>query len=984
MKKNYVLTLLVFTAFVLGTSFAYAQRTVSGTITDENGQGLPGVSVVVKGTTTGTTADLDGKYSLSTPNGATLVYSYVSYISQEVSVGTRSIIDLQMQPDVTQLEELVVIGYGAVKKSDLTGAVVAIGKEDFNKGINVAPDQLIRGKVTGVQVTQNSGQPGAASTINIRGNSSIRAGNNPLFVIDGFALSGNSSRPGSIDIVGGNTPGANPLNYINPADIESITILKDASGAGIYGSRAANGVVLINTKRGLSGTPRIEFGAYVGVGSTLRTIDVLDAAQYRAALNQYDIAITDNSDGGANVDPFGEITRTAITSNYNLSISGGTENSSYRISLGYLDQEGILLESRLKKYTSNISASHGFLDDRLRIDYNLFATHTTEILPPNSNNADFTGDIIAQALQWNPTQPLRNDDGSLNILTGSTTINPVAALAAYEDQANITTVLGSISPSFKIIDGLDLKFFYGINHSVGVRETSTLGFINIQNVEDRGVAFYGNNSLTTQQATTTLNFNKALTSTINLNAIVGYEYISFANRGIGMQGRDFPSDIRSSLVPFLRGTTTSTRDISSFQEPDAQLSSTFARAIVNIDEKYIITGTVRYDGSTRLSSGNQFGLFPSVAAAWNIHKSLPLNIFDELKLRLGWGQLGNQEFPAGRSQANFSLDDGQAASRQTFANPSLVWETTTTLNAGVDFALFNSRLYGSVEWFNKTTTDLLYPSIVAFGPGDGRLWENLENAEVNNTGIEILLNGVVIDKNDITWNLGVNATFISNKFTRSTEEPLITGGLFGQGISGTFIQRFEDGQPLHSFFLRQYEGLNSDGVATFANEGTLALSGDPNPSLLLGINTSLRYKDLDFSANLYGAFGHQIYNNTANTVLPIGNLGTRNIAANLLGGSVQESTANPVAASTRYLENGDFLKAANLTVGYNIGDIGGVVRNTRVYFTGQNLFLITNYSGFDPEVNTVNSGAGDVPSLGIEYTAYPTPRTFIFGVSASF
>ncbi len=983
LKVDFVTKFVLLLAVLALSNFAYAQREVTGTVTDaESGEPLIGANILVIGTSTGTITDFDGNYSINVPAGATtLEFSYTGFSSQRVEIGNQSVINVSLSAGQV-LDEVVVVGYGTVKKSDLTGSVASVKEEDFNKGVFTAPDQLIQGKVAGVQILNNSGQPGGESTVRIRGNSSVRAGNQPLYVIDGVPLDGRSARPGADIPETGNSPGSNPLNFINPADIASIEVLKDASATAIYGSRGANGVVIVTTKKGKSGDPRIDFSLAGGVSSVLKKYDVLTGDEYRQALQEYGLT---GGDFGGSVDAQDEILRTGGTQNYNFSISGGNDNGSYRVSAGYLDQQGIVKESGLKKYTGSINGTYKFFNSkRLSVDFNLLASQITEDIAPISTSAGFTGSLVGQALQWNPTRSLLNPDGSFNFDKGSTTINPLAMLAAYDDRSNLTNILGSISPSFKLADGLEYRFLYSINHGVGLRRSQIKSFINIQGVEDFGYAAVASNALTTQQFTHTLSYNRDLTTAISLNAVVGYEYQKFDNRGFSMNARGFISD-DVDFTNAIQNSTPNNRNINSFADPIAELQSYFGRANFNISDKYLLTATVRADGSSKFGENNRYGVFPSFAFAWNLTNEdfMAGGPFDQLKLRLGWGQTGNQEFPSGSAQERFGLGNNGALAQENVANPDLKWETSTTINAGIDFALFDYKLSGSIEYFNRQGEDLLF-NFQAIQPAPAtRYWINLPGV-VTNSGIEVALNAFIIDKENLSWQLGANASFLTNELTDYEGPAVLTGTLFGQGISNATSQRLANGQPLNSFYLREWNGIGEDGLDDLTDEGnTLFFVGDPNPDVLLGISTSLSVDKFSFVMNFNGAMGQDLYNNTSNTVLPIGNLGSRNIDASLLEGDVRESTANSVKPSSRYLEKGDYLKLANATLSYDLGNISNAVKNVRLYITGQNLLVFTNYTGFDPEVNTVNERDG-VPSNGIEYTPYPSARTILFGANFSF
>ena len=981
---NFHKGILLMLAFMVMSVVSYGQRTISGTILDtDTSEPLIGASVIVVGTTTGTITDIDGSYSINVPADATAIeVSYTGYGTQVIQLGASNVLDVKLGAGEL-LDEVVVVGYGSVKRSDLTGSVASLESKDFNKGVVVNADQLLQGRLPGINVTNNSGQPGGEATVKIRGNNSIRAGANPLYVIDGIPLDGRSARAGLLSSDLGTIPSSNPLNFLNPQDIESIQVLKDASAAAIYGSRASNGVILVTTKKGRNSEPTISFRASAGVSSLLKNYDILDGNEYRSALNQYNLS---GGDGGGNEDAFDAILQNGVTQNYSVSIGGGSKNGNYRASLGYHDQEGIIKESGIQRYTANFNSNYTFLDDRFGVDLLVVASHATEEIAPVTSNAGFTGNLVAQALQWNPTIPLMTGDEfttavNSNGLVGATTINPLQLLAAHTETANTTTIIGSISPYFNITDNLQYRYTFGNNFGSGVTKGGIAGFINVQGVEDEGLAGVSNTTLVNQIHTHTLTYNGDFGTNNSFSLLGGYEYQRFNFEGFAFAGRGF--DVLSfNNVNALQNSDAGNRQVTSFADPINELQSVFGRLNLNFDDRFLLTGTLRADGSTKFGENNRYGVFPSVAGAWNLHNEdfISGDNFDNLKLRVGWGLTGNQEFPAGAALANFTLNNNSGASQANTPNPDLQWESSETFNVGLDFAILDYLLSGSVEYYNRVTDNLLLDPFVSEPGPPVRAWRNIDG-EVVNSGLELALNANVINREDLRFSVGVNVAFLNNEF-RDFVSRIPAGELFGQGISSTTVQIFEDGLPLNTYFVRDYQGLDDNGNSIFANDGELTTFGDPNANTILGFNLNLYAGNLIVGANFHGAYGHQLYNNTANSVLPIGNLGTRNIDAALLESPVQESTANPISASSRYIEDGDFLKLSNATVGYNFGDIGAL-KGLSLSLTGQNLLVITNFTGFDPEVNTVNLRSG-VPSSGIEYVPYPSARTFLLTLGASF
>jgi iron complex outermembrane receptor protein len=447
-------------------------------------------------------------------------------------------------------------------------------------------------------------------------------------------------------------------------------------------------------------------------------------------------------------------------------------------------------------------------------------------------------------------------------------------------------------------------------------------------------------------------------------------------------GRVFLSDVLV-YTEALHGTTVGSRTVITEADPISSLQSFFGRVTANLNDRFLLTGTLRADGSSKFGTNNQYGIFPSFAAAWNLHNEdffANAGIFDQLKLRVGWGQTGNQEFDAGASQRTFELQQNLGVRAENLANPDLKWETSSTWNIGVDFAVFGAALTGSVEYFNKVTTDILFNLTLASPAPDARIWQNLDG-EIVNSGVEVALDWLAMSRDNVNLNIGANVSFLSNELRDYTGPDVLTGNLHGQGITNTTVQLITNNQPLNVFQTRRFTGLDETGFNTFEDGGALFFTGDPNPDILLGLNANLSINKFDVIMNFAGAFGQQVYNNTLNSVIPIGNLGSRNVAADLIGGPVREDLGNPISASSRYIEDGDYLKMTNFQIAYNVGTYGAF-KNIRVAITGQNLFVLTSFSGFDPEVNTDKERDG-FPSFGIEFTPYPTPRTFTFNVNFS-
>ncbi len=1001
LKKKFVVFLLL---LITLPAFVKAQKTVTGSVTNEkDGSPLSNVSVTAKGSKVGTKTATDGSFSITVADAISkLNFSSVGFGQQEITI-SGSTINVILQPINEGLTEVVVIGYGTARKKDLTGAVGSVSAKNFNKGVLSSPDQLIQGKVAGVQVLANNGAPGAGTTIRIRGNSSIRSGSTPLFVIDGVPLQNTNTRPdiGLTADIGGGTPSGNPLNFINPSDIASMDVLKDASAAAIYGSRGANGVVLITTKKGQAGVPKVDFNTSVGFSKIANRIDVLNGDQYRDALTKAGIT---TGNFGANTDALGAILRTGFAQNYGVAVSAGTENARYRFSLGYQDQEGIIKKTDYKKYAANFSSTVKMLDSKkLAVDFNVITSQSVENIAPISSTAGFKGSLIGQALQWNPTRSLfKANSDSLFIDYGSSDINPLAYSRAYNDKAKVTTALVSVAPSYKLTKNLEAKTQLSINYATGTRKQYTTAQINIQdinvdqtlpsgdiNYQKGGEINVSQNELVTKQITNTLSFVDDLSSKISLNAVVGHEYIKTDFGGNSLYARRLITGTDRPLYYYASSSNPSTRVTNGFQDPTTELQSFFARTIFNINEKYVITATARADGSSKFGKNNRYGFFPSIAAGWNVSKEdflKNITAVENVRIRASYGVTGNQEFPAASAQETYVLIGSPGSfDRNQIENPDLSWEETKSTNFGLDFSVAKGRVNFSFDYFNKNTTKILFPvGIGDPGPRNNTVkWTNIDG-NIINKGLEASVNANLIRKNDFSLDLGINATFQSNTLKNFKGE-IPTGEVNGQGLSGAFAQLLKNGYPLNTFYLKKFTGIDkTTGISTYEGGEQKFFLGSANPKTLLGLTLNAAYKKVALEVSMNGAFGHYIYNNTANAILAYNNLGKRNIGVSefRVASAGGEKTVNPTSASSRYLEKGDYLRLSNASLTYNLGKIGKNIRSANVFINGQNLFVITKFTGFDPEVN-VSKPLNNVPSFGMEYTPYPSARTVNFGFNLS-
>jgi iron complex outermembrane receptor protein len=1002
--KNSLLKRFILPMLFLVGGIINAQE-IKGVVSDSSG-GLPGVSVFIKGTTTGTQTDFDGNYSINANVGDVLVFSYLGYKTEERTVGTERVINVTMVEDSTQLDEIVVVGYGSVRKKDATGSVSTIKPKDFNRGVQTSPDQLIQGRIAGVNVTAASGEPGAGSTINIRGASSIRSGNGPLIVVDGVPLSGGAASPGANAGIG-TSASRNPLNFINPNDIASVDILKDASAAAIYGSRGANGVILITTKRGKSGEGKLSYATSVATSTISNEYDLLNGDEYVAARIALQGGVASDYDLGARVDAFDDIITTGYSETHDLSYSGGSETGNYRVSLGYLRTDGIIRNSGIEKLTGNITINQRFFDDRLSVTAKIIASKLTDDAAPIADNIGAEGDLITSALRWNPTQALRNPDGSF-VQISNNQRNPLALLEYYYDNTQTTRTFVNLTADYKITDALTYKLNVGLDRNLSDRRIGQSRLLGVDGVSGIGRADLISLESESELYEHTLNYVKDVAENVSLNALVGYSYQRFTNKGQTIVAQGFPDgldDERFYVDNILFATSLPIGLQSSFANPDSELQSFFGRANVNVNEKYLFTATLRADGASNFVGSNEYGYFPSAAFAWRLNEEdfIP-EYFDDLKLRLGWGLTGNREFPGGLVFSQVGPLNGQAGNspvQTIIGNPNLKWETTSQFNVGIDYGFFEGRLTGTIDYFNKNTDDLLFRFRAIQPAPDAFFWQNLSDVEVNNSGLELGISAAIVQSEDFNWDVNINASFLSNEISNVSggfPAGIRTGNITGQGLSNETAQLLWDGQELYAFFLPIFEGFDASGAPIFADingdgiintgqgapgEVDRTFVGSPNPDVLLGIQSAMNYKNWDFSVYLNGAFGHQVYDNTATALFSAGALGQgANVTTDIVT-SGESVAGSSVAVSTRYLQDADFLRLSNLTIGYNFKDLPKWISSARLSVTGQNLFVITGYDGFDPEVNT-NKAVDGVPSFGIDFTSYPRARTVQVGLNVAF
>jgi TonB-linked SusC/RagA family outer membrane protein len=1004
--------LLTFCFFALTCFFiqpALAQnKVITGKVTDKkDGSPLIGVSVGA-GAGTGTLTSVDGTFRLSVPATATSVsLSYIGYKALTVNLDGRTSLAISMESTSTNLNEVVVIGYGTQRVRDATGSVSSLSTKDFNKGVIATPDQLLQGRVAGVQVTPSSGEPGAGATIAIRGAGSIRSGDGPLYVVDGIPID-NGGTSGGYGVGAGNSSARNPLSFINPNDIENISILKDASSAAIYGSRGANGVILITTRKGRKGQG-IQFSANTSLANVAKRYDVLGRADFLKAVasvgaNAGTVA-NGGVDYGGDTDWQKQIFRSAVSQNYNLGF-GGASNSggNYRASFGYDDQQGTVKNSALKRVNARINASQSFFGERLKFDLQSSFSNVRDQFAPITNNAGFNGSLVGAAIQLNPTIPVYDDQGRLfdingynssGIPNGNSFRNPVSLLNQIDDRDNINRYLNNLSVTIRLFEGLSYKGNIGADISNGLRKTfydpKVIGYTDAIGIREQnfpsptgnGTAILQHNQLRNYTTEHTLNYEKKWKDNSSITALLGYSYQTFKN----FNSNDFgfttskPGVLVKDYNDFQTHLAYPVGDSSSYR-----LQSYFARVNYSYKDRYILTGTIRRDGSTRFGSNNKYGNFPAVAAKWRVSSEsfMPKGgFFDDLSVRLNYGQTGNQEIPSYASMAIRQINyHGTSNPQQYLPNPDLKWQSNTTYGAGLDFTILKGRLTGSVDYFNKSIKDLLFFQDIAQPALSSRIYVNLPG-NVRSTGVELGLNFAAVQGPKFTWDIAYNMTLLKNKVENFVGRNIVTGNIDGQGLSGAYAQIIANGYPLYSFNVPNYAGLDANGFGIYP-QGIDAsrIQGSPNPKFNAGLVNNFTYGAFNLSFFLNAQTGFQIYNNTANAFFYKGNLVSgRNVTKEVA--ATNENPLNSGEVSTRFLEKGDFLRLSNATVGYTFALTGSKIKSLRLSLTGQNLFLITSYTGLDPEVNT-DKQRNDVASRGIDYTSYPKSRIFTLGLNASF
>jgi len=999
MRKIYTKGYVFLCVMLLIPFLTFAQTgSLSGKVSDEKNEPLPGASVAIKSLNRGTSTDLNGNFKIGgLANGeVTVQVSFIGYqpYSKTVAVNGATMLDIKLSPNAQALSEVVVVGYGTTTKKDITGSVTNVTEKDFQKGVVTSPEQLITGKVAGVQITSNGGQPGSGSAIRIRGGASLNASNDPLIVIDGVPLADPMKSGGGNDR--GISGGSNILSTINPDDIASISILKDAASTAIYGSRASNGVILITTKKGSSGKPVLTFNTQNAVSTLRNKLDLLNGDQIREYLNANGTQSFKNLVGSSNTDWQDVIFQNGISTDNNLGVSGTYKKLPYRVTVGYLNQTGILQTDKLQRTSASVNLSPKFFDKHLSVLLNLKGSL--------SKTRFANTDAIGASITFDPTQPVYSENkygGYFEWLDDSgnpksfAPRNPLGLIEQRHNKGDVNRSLGNIQ--------LDYSFHYlpelhaNLNLGYDVSKGDGRDFIEanaLQAISNQGRSnpyLQRNNN---KVAEFYFSYNKDLKEIkSNVNAVAGYGY--YDNKSRNYFYGNYSAN--GQLAPG------ASEPAFPFADQANRMISYYGRLIYSYNNRYIVSGSLRTDGSSRFNPNDRWGIFPGLALTWRLSEEGFLKnagSLSDLKLRLSYGVTGQQEGIANYSYLpNYAVSgpDAQYQIGNTFYSmyapiaydENLTWETTDTYNIGVDYGFLSNRINGSVDVYYKKTKDLLATVPVSVGTNfSNYLLTNVGNME--NRGLEFSINAAAIKSKDLNWNVGLNFTYNKGKVTKIflVDDPsfsgISTGGI--SGGTGTNAQIHALGHAPSTFYLyRQvynasgkpiegvYADINNDGVV---NESDLNFSEKPAPDAIIGFNTSLSYKKWSLNTIVRSNIGNYVYNNIASNNATRTNL--LSTTTNVIGNSTTEiyksNFSNRQVLSDYYLENASFLRMDNLTIGYNAGKI---IPNSnirlRMNATCQNVFVITKYNGLDPEI-----------SNGIDNNFYPRPRTFVLGLGIDF
>ena len=956
------------------------ERTVTGTIKGPDGEPVPGATILEKGTQNGVITDFDGNYKIIlTTKDPVIIISFIGYKTTEIPVGNQTSINVSLAEDVEQLAEVVVVGYGSQETKDVTGVVAKVDTEDFNKGIIVSPENLISGKVAGVSVTPST-EPGGGSNIVIRGVTSLNAGQQPLYVVDGVILD-NSGYGG----------GRNALNFINPSDIESMTILKDASAAAIYGARGAAGVILITTKSGKSGKATLTYDGYFSYAQPNMDFGFLSPANFRAVVNNEAPQILPLL-GDENTVWVDEVVQPISSQNHNISLTGGNDKTSYAISFNHMINNGVVKYSQNKITRASLKLKTKALNDNLVVSVQQRVSFTTD---------NFSNNVTGTALAFDPTRPIydaENDNfgGYWEWKEGLAPANPVSTLDQIDNLGETRRSFTAVNAQYTLpfLEGLSLNLIASADFRDGkyqyFRPTTHLA-----GLDSLGGISVGANKGFTYNFEPYINYKQYLnTIDASLEVMAGYSFQKVGRESFGYSGSNLSTNVYGFNDPSVidQATLSPWR----IDPTENHLQAVYGRINFSLKDKYLLTTNIRYDGSTRFGPENRYGLFPSVAVGWRMidedFLSFLQGAFTDLKFRVGWGQLGNQAIGDYLYEKFYFLSTNDARYqfgdtyynmlRPTGVDPGIQWEATATTNIGFDFGLLNNRLTGTLDYYNKVTSSLLATvAVPAFTNVSDVVTTNI--AEMYNRGIELGLNAVAIDLEHFDWSLNFNAAWNKNEIVKLDRGEEDGPGLQVGGISGDVgqtIKVWKVGEAYDAFYTyvrdpngvslsgEKYQDVNNDGII---NENDLQVVGKPAPDFIFGLTSNMVYKDFDLFFTLRSNIGNQVYNNTASANGYYEQLFQGGIINNVHQSVLETGYNSRQLHSDYYVENASFLVLDNITLSYNYTKLDFM--KARIYGTVQNLFTLSGYSGPNPEI-----------ANGIDNNLYPRATTFIIGLNLSF
>ncbi len=952
----YLLLMLLLT----GGAYAQGKKLVSGVVYDNTGVTLPGASVLEAGTTNAVSTDIDGKFVIEAAIGSTLEISFMGFTTQNVVVSETmpASVDVRLAQGETMLAEveIVSVGYGTMRRSDLTGSISTVTEKNLVKGTVPSTELVLQGKVAGLNIFKGTGDPSAGGSIRLRGGTSLTASNSPLVVVDGI-------------------PGVD-INIVQPGDIKSIDVLKDASATAIYGSRGANGVIIITTKSGSKGF-NITYNGFTGISNAAKHLDLLSADQWRNYVRQNNI--TDAVDYGGNTDWQDELEQQAFTQSHTLSITSGSDTSGLRASISYLDNEGVIKTTGLERLSASVSNYQYALDKALKFDIGLFANID------KWNPLDYR--IFERAYNLNPTIPVRDNSGAFTSVSGTLYENPVEILTNRDVDSERHRLMGYFKTEVNIFNGLQGVINTSLEHNATKGSTYKPSFAVLEGRTENGYAQKTYGDYTNAQVEAYLSYNKDF-GKHHINLLGGYSFLENVYEGFGAQRSGFETDL-FGYNNLGAGYNYRLGDVYSYKGK-SRLVSFYGRLNYSFDNRYMLTGTIRRDGSSRFGANNKWGYFPSASAAWRISSEDFMestgNWLTNLKLRAGYGVTGNQD-GIGEYKSLSILGVGQdsyydpttgtwslAYSPTQNPNPDLKWESTEQWNIGLDIGLFN-RVSATLEIYNKTTKDLLYTYQVPQPPYlVGTMLANV--GELSNKGIEVTINAEVIKQDKLT--LDANFTFAKNKqkieklSNQIYETDIIySGSLHGlSGMSNQFSQIIQEGYAVGTFWGKEFQGFDEDGEFILSDEAKEI--GNVQPDFTLGVGLNLTYHDFDFAISGYGSFGQDVLNATDMMLSDPNRMPAYNIRDDFQGSQIQSAPT----FSSYWIEDASFFRIQTIQLGYTI-PFKNTTSRLRVYVMGENVAVFTNYSGVDPEIDLTGLAAPGID----RFNNYPRPRTYSLGLN---